>query len=98
MLLAIGWVAHALPHVGQPGWGPAQAEMQTCQMPAQANDSDPMFHKYARRIFATTGTRRPSRLTITMDEKLYGLPVRSHEHRSGTRGRLWQAVATSCQT
>ena len=64
MLLATGWVAHALPHVGQPGWGPAQAEMQTCQMPAQANGSDPMFHKYVRRICATTALQSSDALRI----------------------------------
>ena len=61
MLLATGWVAHALPHVGQPGWGPAQAEMQTCQMPAQANGSDPMFHKYVRRLAYTHSSRISNR-------------------------------------
>jgi hypothetical protein len=53
MLLAIGWVAHAPPHVGQPVRGPTQAETQTCLMPAQANDSEPVFQKYLRRISET---------------------------------------------
>ena len=64
MLLAIGWVAHALPHVGQPVWGPAQAEMQTCLMPAQTNDSEPLFQKYLRRIFETTALQPSDALRI----------------------------------